>query len=49
MTDKREVGASNRKQFDEIYDSNIIGRGVFESDGYYRRDKERYWRSFVFE
>jgi 2-polyprenyl-3-methyl-5-hydroxy-6-metoxy-1,4-benzoquinol methylase len=48
MTAKREVGPSNRKKFDEIYDANIIGGGFFESDDYYRRDRERYWRSLKF-
>jgi 2-polyprenyl-3-methyl-5-hydroxy-6-metoxy-1,4-benzoquinol methylase len=34
-----------RAQFDEIYDSKIVGGGFFESDDYYRNEKERYWRS----
>jgi SAM-dependent methyltransferase len=34
-----------RTPFDEIYASRIVGAGFFESDEYYRRDKERYWRS----
>jgi 2-polyprenyl-3-methyl-5-hydroxy-6-metoxy-1,4-benzoquinol methylase len=34
-----------RAQFDEIYDSHIIGGGFFESDEYYKFEKERYWRS----
>src|SRR5262249_50057728 len=27
------------------YDSNVVGGGFFESDQYYRFEKERYWRS----
>lgn len=34
-----------RLRFDEIYDSRIIGGGFFETDQYYRNEKERYWRS----
>jgi 2-polyprenyl-3-methyl-5-hydroxy-6-metoxy-1,4-benzoquinol methylase len=34
-----------RSQFDEIYDSSIVGAGFAESHEYYKRDKERYWRS----
>jgi hypothetical protein len=34
-----------RQRFDEIYDSCIVGGGFFESDQYYRNDKNRYWRS----
>jgi SAM-dependent methyltransferase len=34
-----------RGKFDEIYASRVVGAGFFESDEYYRRDKERYWRS----
>jgi hypothetical protein len=34
-----------RSRFDEIYDSKIVGGGFFESDQYYRNEKERYWRS----
>jgi SAM-dependent methyltransferase len=34
-----------RSRFDEIYDSCIIGGGFFESDEYYRLERERYWRS----
>jgi 2-polyprenyl-3-methyl-5-hydroxy-6-metoxy-1,4-benzoquinol methylase len=34
-----------RSQFDEIYDTRIVGGGFFESDQYYRNDKERYWRT----
>lgn len=34
-----------RKKFDHLYDSSIIGAGFFESDDYYKFDKERYWRS----
>ena len=34
-----------RKRFDEVYDSRIVGGGFFESDNYYRQEKERYWRS----
>jgi 2-polyprenyl-3-methyl-5-hydroxy-6-metoxy-1,4-benzoquinol methylase len=34
-----------RSQFDEIYDTSIVGGGFFESDEYYRNEKERYWRS----
>ena len=34
-----------RGRFDELYDSRIVGGGFFETDEYYRREKERYWRS----
>jgi hypothetical protein len=34
-----------RAQFDEIYDTCIVGGGFVESDEYYKNDKERYWRS----
>ncbi|MBR0697775.1 class I SAM-dependent methyltransferase [Bradyrhizobium lablabi] len=34
-----------RPAFEEIYRTHVIGAGFFESDDYYRRDKERYWRS----
>jgi 2-polyprenyl-3-methyl-5-hydroxy-6-metoxy-1,4-benzoquinol methylase len=34
-----------RARFDEIYDTCIVGAGFFESDNYYRNEKERYWRS----
>ena len=34
-----------RSRFDDIYDTCIVGGGFFESDEYYRREKERYWRS----
>lgn len=38
-------GNELRKRFDAIYDTRIVGGGFFESDDYYRNDKERYWRS----
>jgi 2-polyprenyl-3-methyl-5-hydroxy-6-metoxy-1,4-benzoquinol methylase len=34
-----------RSRFDEIYDECIVGGGFFESNEYYRYEKERYWRS----
>jgi 2-polyprenyl-3-methyl-5-hydroxy-6-metoxy-1,4-benzoquinol methylase len=34
-----------RSRFDEIYDLQVVGGGFFETDAYYRADKERYWRS----
>jgi SAM-dependent methyltransferase len=34
-----------RSKFDQLYDTSIVGAGFFESDDYYRYDKERYWRS----
>jgi SAM-dependent methyltransferase len=34
-----------RSTFDEVYSSHIVGSGFCETDEYYRRDKERYWRS----
>jgi len=37
-----------RARFDEIYDARVIGGGFFESNDYYRRDRERYWRSLEF-
>jgi len=37
--------ADLRAQFDQVYDSCIVGGGFFESDEYYKNDKERYWRS----
>jgi len=36
-----------RSRFDLIYNCDIIGAGFAESDEYYRRDKERYWRCLV--
>lgn len=40
--------ALDRKKFDELYDSSVIGAGFFESDDYYRLERERYWRSLQF-
>ena len=37
--------ALQRTKFDLLYDMSIVGTGFFESDDYYRFDKERYWRS----
>lgn len=37
-----------RARFDETYDSCIVGGGFFESDQYYRNEKERYWRSLEY-
>lgn len=34
-----------RTQFDGVYDACIVGGGFFESDEYYKFEKERYWRS----
>lgn len=34
-----------RAQFDEIYESCILGGGFVETDEYYRLEKRRYWRS----
>ncbi len=39
---------SFRSKFDRIYDTRIVGGGFFESDQYYRNDKERYWRTLQF-
>jgi hypothetical protein len=36
-----------RSRFDEVYDSCIVGGGFFETDQYYRNEKERYWRSLA--
>lgn len=38
----------DRKKFDQLYDSFVIGAGFFESDEYYRLERERYWRSLQF-
>jgi SAM-dependent methyltransferase len=38
----------DRRRFDDIYNSSIIGAGFFESDDYYRADRERYWRSLKY-
>lgn len=40
--------ALDRRKFDELYDSAVIGAGFFESDEYYRLERERYWRSLQF-
>jgi hypothetical protein len=45
MTDGRRSIEPLRVRFDEIYDSCIVGGGFFESDQYYRFEKERYWRT----
>jgi 2-polyprenyl-3-methyl-5-hydroxy-6-metoxy-1,4-benzoquinol methylase len=37
--------ASLRSAFDRIYDDRIVSGGFFESDEYYRNEKERYWRT----
>jgi hypothetical protein len=37
-----------RSKFDEVFDTRIIGGGFFESDEYYRIQRERYWRSLMF-
>jgi SAM-dependent methyltransferase len=34
-----------RERFTQAYDAEIVGAGFFESDDYYRFDRERYWRS----
>ena len=34
-----------RPRFDEVYDTYIVGGGFFETDEYYKNEKERYWRS----
>ena len=39
------VAALLRTKFDPTYDTNIVGAGFFESDEYYKFDKERYWRA----
>lgn len=44
MADQR-FNRSLRRKFDAIYDSQIVGGGFFESDDYYKNEKERYWRS----
>ena len=46
MADRQRATKGLRSQFDEIYDTRIVGAGFVESDEYYRREKERYWRSF---
>jgi hypothetical protein len=45
MIDRRRPLENLRPHFDKIYDSCIVGSGFFESDDYYRNEKERYWRS----
>lgn len=44
MNDRQRRLGDLRTQFDEIYDSCVIGSGFSESDEYYKNDKERYWR-----
>jgi SAM-dependent methyltransferase len=34
-----------RPRFDEIYDTCVVGGGFFESEEYYKLERERYWRS----
>ena len=41
---RRSIGHL-RSQFDEIYDTKIVDGGFFESDEYYRNERERYWRT----
>jgi hypothetical protein len=36
---------SLRTRFDDVYNRSIIGNGFFEGDEYYRKERERYWRS----
>jgi SAM-dependent methyltransferase len=45
MTQPKRSVEGRRSDFEKIYDSSIIGAGFFESDDYYRFDRERYWRS----
>lgn len=45
MSGNQRSVAHLRSRFDAIYDSCIVGSGFFESDEYYRNDRERYWRS----
>lgn len=40
--------ALGRQRFDQLYDSAVIGGGFFESDDYYRLERERYWKSLQF-
>lgn len=46
MADRQRSAKDLRSRFDQVYDACIVGAGFCESDEYYRRDKERYWRSF---
>jgi SAM-dependent methyltransferase len=39
------VETALRSRFDEVYSNNVIGAGFFESDEYYRLERERYWKS----
>ena len=39
---------SLKKQFNEFYNSRIVGGGFLRSDDYYRNEKRRYWRSLEF-
>jgi 2-polyprenyl-3-methyl-5-hydroxy-6-metoxy-1,4-benzoquinol methylase len=48
VNDGRSSVERLRSKFDEVYDTKIIGGGFFESDEYYRNDKERYWRTLHF-
>jgi len=43
----RRLQLLDRKRFDELYDKAIIGAGFFESDDYYRLERERYWQSLA--
>jgi 2-polyprenyl-3-methyl-5-hydroxy-6-metoxy-1,4-benzoquinol methylase len=45
MTISQRSVAHLRRQFVEIYESCVVGGGFFESDQYYRNERERYWRS----
>jgi SAM-dependent methyltransferase len=45
ITQSKRTTENLRRDFENIYDSGVIGAGFFESDDYYRFDRERYWRS----
>jgi SAM-dependent methyltransferase len=45
MADVRRSLTNQRDRFETIYSSSIIGGGFFESDEYYKFDKNRYWRT----
>jgi SAM-dependent methyltransferase len=37
-----------RATFEAVYEQDIVGGGFFESDDYYRQERERYWRSLEY-
>jgi 2-polyprenyl-3-methyl-5-hydroxy-6-metoxy-1,4-benzoquinol methylase len=44
----QRISQLRRDRFDQLYSDYIIGNGFFESDEYYRLERERYWRSLEY-